>query len=83
MTLGDVLRTMLSAQPIRAGRPEMNAVLSKLAIACRQDSIREFQLDPKQQEEFELNAKIMAEIDSTAGPHAKHFQNRFWRANWS
>jgi hypothetical protein len=60
--LGDVLRVMGSYQSGKVGSAEVYGALCKLAIACRQDSIREFQLDPKQQEEFEQNAQIMAKL---------------------
>lgn len=60
--LADVLRVILSSHAGSAGGADVKRELCRLAIACRQDSIREFQLDPKQQEEFELNAKIMAQL---------------------
>ena len=60
--LGDVLRVIGSFHTGKAGSADAYAALCKLAIACRQDSVREFQLDPKQQEEFEQNAQIMAKL---------------------
>jgi hypothetical protein len=71
--LGDVLRVIASFHAGKVGSAEAYAALSKLAIACRQDSVREFQLDPKQQEEFEQNSQIMGKlwedlVPKTPGP---------------
>ena len=67
---GDVLHIIDSFKAGKAGTAEVYGTLCKLAIACHQDSVREFQLDPKQQEEFEQNAQIMAKVfkDLLPGP---------------